>query len=218
MMTISIRQRLVCTVSLLAVAFTAPAAQAAGSDHDVAVYGGKKGGVVVNSFGNCVRTKWNAGSDACAPAEPPPPPAPAPAPKPRVVIAKAERTVYFDYKRSHLTVEARQTLDSLAEKLKSDSHIKQARVVGYADRIGSDAYNEKLSEARADSVREYLISRGFAKVGSTETRWLGESAPKTDCPKNMKRKKLIECLATDRRVEVEIDYLTTVNPPMLRKR
>ncbi len=196
MMTMSIRQRLACTVSLLAIAFAAPAAQAAGSDHDVAVYGGKKGGVVVNSFGNCVR----------------------PAPKPRVVIAKAERTVYFDYKRSHLTAEARQTLDSLAEKLKSDSHIKQARVVGYADRIGSDAYNEKLSEARADSVREYLISRGFAKVGSTETRWLGESAPKTDCPKNMKRKKLIECLATDRRVEVEIDYLTTVNPPMLRKR
>ncbi len=185
----------------------------AGSDRDVARYGKDNKGVLTNTFGNCVRTKWDAGSDPCAAPAPEPAPvaaAPAPAPQPRTVIAKEERTVYFGFNETSITPESQQTLASLAAKLKSDTQIKQARVVGYADRVGSDSYNEKLSEKRAQAVRDHLIANGFAKLGATETRWLGETTPATQCGDDLKREELIACLSKDRRVEVEIDYLTEV--------
>jgi OmpA-OmpF porin, OOP family len=196
----------IATLSFAAALLAAPAAQA-NTDHDVARIGDGNH-AAVNSFNNCVRTKWNAGSDPCAPPAPPPPVA-APA-EPRFVIAKADRTVYFEFNKHDLTTEAQQKLDSLASKLQSDTQIKQAHVVGYADRIGSDDANQTLSEKRAQAVTQYIISRGFARMGNTETRWLGETVPATQCSDKLKRKELIECLAQDRRVEVEIEYLTRV--------
>ncbi len=191
-------------LAVFALLVTATQAYAATTDgHDVARDMNKA--VVVNTFGNCVRTKWDAPGDVCAPT-----PAPAPKPVARLVISKEERTVYFGFNLADITPESAATLDSLATKLKADSQIRQARVVGYADRIGSDDANQKLSEKRALAVRDYLINRGFAKMGSTETRWLGESVPATQCDEKLKRAALIECLAKDRRVEVEIDYQTQV--------
>lgn len=171
----------------------------------------KGAGPVVNSFNDCVRTKWSSATDPCGTAKAAPAPKPIAAPipsKPRASIAQAERTVYFEFNASGLTSESKETLDSLAEKLKSDSQVREARVVGYADRIGSDEANQRLSEKRAAAVRDYLIAHGFAKIGTTETRWLGESVPATECEEKLKRNELIECLAKDRRVEVEIDYTT----------
>lgn len=162
-----------------------------------------QGGVTVSSSGACVRTRWDTSQDECAPTPPPV----ASKPAPRAVIAQAERTIYFGFNQAALTVNAKQVLDSLALKLQSDTQIRQARVVGFADRLGSESYNEKLSQKRAEAVRDYLIARGFARMGSTETRWLGKSAPKAQCAGDLKRGELIDCLGQDRRVEVEIDYL-----------
>lgn len=159
-----------------------------------------RGAIVVNSFGNCVRTKWDAGSDACGAA-------PVAKQKLRATIAAEERTVYFQFNKASLTTDAQAKLNTLASTLKSDDQVQQARIVGYADRIGQPAYNEALSKKRAESVRSYLISRGFINTRVAETRWLGESVPATSCPDNLLRSELIECLQKDRRVEVEIDYL-----------
>jgi len=159
--------------------------------------------VVVNSFDKCVRTKWSSADDECHP------PTPKPAPvvqEAQAVIGQEERTVYFDFNKTVLTPDSQTKLNNLAEKLKSDKQVRQARVFGYADRIGKAGYNQKLSEKRAEVVSKYLISRGFTNARVTETRWFGAEHPATNCADTLKRSKLIECLQKDRRVEVEIDY------------
>lgn len=156
------------------------------------------GHVVVNSFNNCVRTQWVGDKDACEPQQPM---------RKRAQLSQEERTIYFGFNKATLSPQAANRLDSLASALKADSEVKQAQIVGYADRIGTPSYNEKLSKRRAEAVRRYLISRGFINATVADTRWLGESAPVTQCPDTLSRPQLIECLQRDRRVEVEIDYL-----------
>ena len=80
-------------------------------------------------------------------------------------------------------------------------------VTGHTDRIGTDAYNQKLSERRADAVRDYLVSKGVDKA-KIETIGLGEKQPVVQCDqKNLKA--LIECLQPNRRVEVQAKGETT---------
>lgn len=161
------------------------------------------GSIVHNTFGNCVRTKWISKDDACGPA----PVAEKVVRKERATIAQEDRTVYFGFNKATLTSDAQARLDTLANTLKADEQVQEARIVGYADRIGTATYNEKLSKRRAENVRSYLVSRGFINTRVAETRWLGESVPATSCPDNLTRPELIECLQKDRRVEVEIDYV-----------
>ena len=74
-------------------------------------------------------------------------------------------------------------------------------VTGYTDRLGTEAYNQKLSERRADAVRDYLVSKGVDKA-KIEALGLGEKQPVVNCDqKNLKQ--LIECLQPNRRVTVE---------------
>jgi OOP family OmpA-OmpF porin len=80
-------------------------------------------------------------------------------------------------------------------------------VTGHTDRIGSDAYNQKLSERRADAVRDYLVSKGVDKA-KIEAIGLGEKQPLVQCDqKNLKD--LIACLQPNRRVEVQAKGETT---------
>lgn len=77
---------------------------------------------------------------------------------------------------------------------------------GHADRIGTYEYNQRLSAARADAVRSYLIARGFpAQAIRTEAH--GERRPlaAVHCDDNLDRKQLIDCLAPNRRVELRAD-------------
>lgn len=163
-------------------------------------------GIVVNTFNNCVRTKWQSGSDACAPAAPA---------KPVPYVSRArqlkteERTVYFEFNHSEIVQKEQGKLNSLADVLKSDKSVRGVKIVGYADRIGSVSYNDHLSQLRAQGVEKYLRDHGYLKTERTDTRWLGKSAPKTKCGNKMKRPELIACLAQDRRVEVEIEYTDT---------
>lgn len=160
-----------------------------------------EGQIVHSTDGNCVRTTWMTDQDLCGPR----------CAKQwhgtRVALTQEERTVYFAFNRATLSPEAKERLDTLAEVLKSDQSVKEAKVVGYADRIGSVSYNDRLSQKRAEAVRDYLITRGYTNARVTETRWVGKSKPSTNCPATEKRPQLIECLQRDRRVEVEIEYL-----------
>jgi outer membrane protein OmpA-like peptidoglycan-associated protein len=162
-----------------------------------------EGQIVRSSNGNCVRTQWEACCDACAPQRA----AQWRERRTTDVLTREERTVYFKFNRANLTPEAKQRLDTLADALKSDLSVKEAKIIGYADRIGSVAYNERLSQKRAQTVSAYLIAQGYTNARVTETRWVGKSEPSTNCPATEARPQLIECLQNDRRVEVEIEYL-----------
>jgi OmpA-OmpF porin, OOP family len=159
--------------------------------------------IVHNTWGNCVRSRWDVGTDPCAPvvAYQPPPPAP-----PRTVIAEADRTVYFPFNVASLTPDSQQRLNELAARINSASDIQNAQVVGYADRIGTTSYNEQLSKKRADNVRDYLIGRNVITDNETMTRWVGKTESNTQCAPNLSHAQLIECLAPDRKVTVELKY------------
>jgi len=201
------------TIVLASVAlFTGFAAMAEGED-DRGVVHTAPGQVIVNSFGKCVRTQWDAGSDECNPkiVEAAPP-----APVHHMEIEKEARTIYFDFNQATLTMQSKRKLDNLASNLSSQNDVKKANIVGYADRIGSVKYNERLSQKRAENVRNYIVSKGYAKIGVAKTRWFGEANPVTRCPNHLSRTALINCLQKDRRVEVEIDYLPEGTKPEQR--
>jgi OOP family OmpA-OmpF porin len=160
-----------------------------------------RGQAVRTREGLCVITRWE-GFDASCDAV-------------RRVIALEDRTVYFEFNDSTLTPEARGKLDSLVTILKSDKEIQSVSIVGYADRIGSRAYNEKLSRKRAVSVKEYLASQGYLNASVTKVRWVGKSKPSADCTGKLGRQELIACLSPDRKVEVEVNYVK--NTKVIRK-
>ncbi|MDD5585977.1 MAG: OmpA family protein [Alphaproteobacteria bacterium] len=147
--------------------------------------------------GTCVRTNWSAKCDACAAQ---------PEPAPQVMIPLEDRTVYFDLNKSTLTPVAKKKLTDLVDTMRKMGPVKTVRIAGYADRLGTPVYNEKLSKKRADAVRKYLAAEGVTNAQIVETRWFGETVPATKCPKDMKRKELIVCLQKDRRVEVEVEF------------
>lgn len=176
---------------------------------------------VLTSAKECVRTQWEESSDACAPkveptpapipvAAPAPAPEPAPAPKVTLEQMKEARTVYFGFNKSDIEAKDQQELDALVDVLKSSKEVSGVRVVGYADRIGSIKDNDALSQRRAKAVEAYLHSHDYMKTSVSDTRWLGESAPATECAETLKRAELIECLGKDRRVEIEVDYVKEV--------
>jgi OOP family OmpA-OmpF porin len=92
-------------------------------------------------------------------------------------------------------------------KLNDVSKLELVLVTGHTDRIGSQAYNQKLSERRANAVRDYLVSKGVAR-DKIETLGMGKTQPVPGVVCNQaypkERKALIECLAPNRRVEVEV--------------
>jgi OOP family OmpA-OmpF porin len=145
--------------------------------------------------------------------EAPPAPAPiavAPVEPPRPVIQKLTLStdVLFDFGKAELKDSGKQRLDQLAREIK-DANVDEIIAVGHADRIASDDFNQKLSEARAQAVKDYLAQNG-ARSNVITAEGKGESQPVTgeDCKKlgaeRAANKKLVACLQPDRRVEIEV--------------
>ncbi|HAG2475545.1 TPA: porin OmpA [Salmonella enterica] len=114
--------------------------------------------------------------------------------------------VLFNFNKSTLKPEGQQALDQLYSQLSNlDPKDGSVVVLGFTDRIGSDAYNQGLSEKRAQSVVDYLISKGIPS-DKISARGMGESNPVTGntCDNVKPRAALIDCLAPDRRVEIEV--------------
>ena len=68
--------------------------------------------------------------------------------------------VLFDFDKSEIKPEGKAGLDALASKIKG-VNLDVAIAVGHTDGVGSDAYNQRLSLARAESVKAYLVSQGI---------------------------------------------------------
>jgi len=104
-------------------------------------------------------------------APPPPPPPPPPAPKKKIVL----RGVNFDFDKSDIRPDAQPVLDAAAETLSENPDV---RVVaeGYTDDIGTEAYNQALSERRARAVMNYLVNLGIPAARITAVGF-GESNP-----------------------------------------
>ena len=138
---------------------------------------------------------------------PPPPPPPAvapPAPAPRKVTFSADSL--FDFNKSTVKPAGKQHLDKLAADLRG-ANFDVITVTGHTDRIGSHAYNMKLSTRRAEAVKAYLMASAGISAGKISARGTDGSDPVTkpgECKGKKATKKLIACLQPDRRVEVEV--------------
>ncbi len=133
-------------------------------------------------------------------------PAAAPAPKPAAEKITLAADALFDFDKAVLRPEGKAKLDDVVSKLDKIA-LEVIIAVGHTDRLGSDKYNQKLSERRAQSVKDYLIGKGV-EPNRIYTEGKGEAQPKTTgCnmkPESNRNKKLIECLQPDRRVDIEI--------------
>jgi OOP family OmpA-OmpF porin len=178
---------------------------------------------VKSGFGLC----WRAGSGPVmkfapecdpnfvpAPAaravEPAPPPVAAAVVGPEPVLTPvAERVTLdartlFDFDKAVLRPAGEAALDDFVRKYEP-LHPEIIMAVGHADRLGSEAYNQTLSEHRVEAVRNYLITKGIGQE-HIHTEGNGETQPVTksgECVGEQSTK-VIECLQPDRRVELEV--------------
>jgi len=176
--------------------------------------------VALSGFGLCWRTGyWTPAAAAKDPAgcqcdkdllpkevcEPPAPAAPVAAmPKPAAEKITVAADALFDFNKATLRPAGKAKLDELVSKAAAIK-LEVILVVGHTDRIGSDSYNQKLSEKRAAAVKEYLVAKGI-EANRVYTEGKGEKQPVTGdkCKGNAPTKALIECLQPDRRADIEI--------------
>ncbi len=187
-----------------------------------------------NSVGHCWRTGyWTPSAATCEcdkdilPKEKCEPPKPAPAAKKQDTVPATplippmgpdkpafekvtlQAETLFDFDKAVIRPDGMKTLDEqVVAKMKEYPQVEVVLVTGHADRIGSEAYNQALSERRAAAVKNYLVSKGV-ESGRIETAAKGESEPVVDCKhvkgaESGKNKKLVECLQPNRRVVVEV--------------
>jgi OOP family OmpA-OmpF porin len=183
-----------------------------------------RGAPVLSGFGTCVRSGFGSAPqwiDKCHGERPAPvaqavaPVAmPEPAPAPIVVAAAVPLPVYekvvidtdvlFDSGSSALRPAGRNALDQFVASIHG-LESRSIAAVGYADRMGSEASNQILSEQRVDAVKAYLVGKGIT-TERVETSARGETAPTTsagDC-RDASNAKNIACLQSDRHVHVTV--------------
>ncbi|SET82249.1 OmpA family protein [Pseudomonas graminis] len=161
--------------------------------------GDDDGDGVLNSRDKCPDTPKGTPVDAtgCPIVTPAPEPMAAP-----VVLPKEEiitiRDVHFEFNKATLTPGDKQQLDMVATKLKTEAPNVQLHVSGHTDSVGSDAYNQKLSQKRAQSVTDYLVSAGIPRASFASVEGDGEARPVAD-------NKTADGRSLNRRVEIKIN-------------
>lgn len=169
----------------------------------------KRGSSVIDTRGNCVRTKWMGENDPCAPdVAPTPAPAPvaqpAPAAAPLPVVTLEQRTIYFDFDSAALTTDGTAKLNQLVALINDSSAVDSLVIHGYTDQFGADSYNSALAQRRAAAVKAYLDANSKLNTSVGEVLGLGKASPTEGCGAEKNRAKRIACMASERRVEIEI--------------
>ena len=221
----TVRQARLASACALALGIfsTTAIAQIVQGEHALAV--DSSGAPVMSGFGLCVRGGFGpapAWTVACHGAAPVPvavyyyaPAATAaPAPFPAATSAAAalpvwekvafDANVLFDSDKSALRPAGRDTLDEFVGKIHGlDS--QSIMLVGYADRMGTHAANQTLSQQRVDAVKAYLVGQGIA-ANRVQTSARGETQPSTlagEC-KDANNVKNVACMQADRHVFIEV--------------
>lgn len=205
----------------LAAAATLWSAAAVAADDNQGYLVDNEHALVKNSYGQCWRTGyWTPAmaNEACDPdlvkkpaAPTPPPPAPQaeekPAPAPMKMLPQKinfSGDALFDFDKAVLKPEGKDMLDGLAETLQGANY-EVVMAIGHTDRIGTNAYNQKLSERRAAAVKKYLEGKGIpANKIFAEGKGKKDPVTKPGQCKGLKWKQLVACLAPDRRVDVDV--------------
>jgi OOP family OmpA-OmpF porin len=131
-------------------------------------------------------------------------PAAAPAAKPSGDKITVAADALFDFNKATLRPEGKAKLDEVVAKAGAIK-LEVIIAVGHTDRIGSDAYNQKLSERRAAAVKQYLVSKGIdANRVYTEGKGKKNPVTKPDQCLGKTSPKVIACLQPDRRVDIEL--------------
>ncbi|WP_420233763.1 OmpA family protein [Pseudomonas sp. ABY48] len=130
-----------------------------------------------------------------------PPPVPAPVVEEAVVVQEETiviRDVHFEFNKATLTPGDKDVLSTVATRLKQETSTAQLRVTGHTDSVGSDAYNQRLSEKRANSVVQYLVENGVPRASFVSVSGAGENQPVAD-------NKTADGRAMNRRTEIKIN-------------
>ena len=184
----------------------------------------QRGEVVVSGTGLCWRTGfWTPAAAAkdpagckcdkdllpkevCEPAvaRPAPGAAQPPPSKPAADKITVAADALFDFDKATLRPSGRAALDQFLAGIKSITP-ETITATGHADRFGSAAYSQRLSERRVQTVKSYLVGQNM-DANRIHAEGKGETQPVTkpgDCL-GAKSAKVIACLQPDRRVDVEV--------------
>jgi len=129
--------------------------------------------------------------------------------KPAFTKINLQAETLFDFDKAVLRADGKKTLDDeVVAKMKQYPEVEVVLVTGHADRIGTEKYNNNLSDRRAAAAKSYIVSQGI-DAKRIETVGKGEAEPLVDCKtvkgaESGKNKKLVECLQPNRRVLVEV--------------
>lgn len=123
---------------------------------------------------------------------------------PRKVTFSADSL--FDFDSAIVLPAGKQQLDKFTADLRNVRY-DVITVTGHTDRIGSHAYNLKLSARRADAVSRYLVASGNVPSTKIVAKGVDGAEPVTrpsDCPAKLAKPALIKCLQPDRRVDINV--------------
>jgi outer membrane protein OmpA-like peptidoglycan-associated protein len=114
--------------------------------------------------------------------------------------------IYYDFDKCNIRADASVELDRLVQIMKENPTM-EIELSSHTDQRGSDVYNQKLSQCRAESAVAYIISKGIAKSrivakGYGETKLLKDCTLDPDCPQTSKGD--CPCHQNNRRTEVKI--------------
>lgn len=162
-------------------------------------------GQPVRSLDGCVHSgSWQSSMPVC--------------PEPTFLIEEDEATVVFDvddqeffgFDQVKLGDQVKADLDSLVNAVQNADLIHDITITGHSDKLGPAPYNEKLALGRAQAVKDYLVTKGIPAERIVTTSD-GGSNPLVTCSGIQNNAKLIQCLAPNRRVEIEATLASTVD-------
>ena len=110
--------------------------------------------------------------------------------------------VGFAFDSAVLTSVGHNVVNDIASQLKQLPNVRQIVVSGHTDRIGDAAYNQRLSQERAVSVKNALSAQGIP-ASAIQAQGFGKDTPVVQCDQQ-DRTALIACLAPNRRVDIEV--------------
>lgn len=122
--------------------------------------------------------------------------------KPQPYVYNIDNAAYFGFNMAVLSDQAKADLDRMVARMDQADSIRSVTITGHADTIGTTPYNRVLAFRRADAVKSYLVSKGIASDRIT-TESEGSASPLVSCNADKTRTDKINCLAPDRRADVD---------------